>query len=100
MEIGIKYETVVMHEIIDRLITESGHHGCVRKIVVCTCIYNCEICKIVVCTCIYNCEICKIVVCTCIYNCEICEILNSHGEKFHQYQQNEQLPHNYIIKHK
>jgi hypothetical protein len=86
MEIGIKYETVVMHEIIDRLITESGHHGCVRKIVVCTCIYNCEICKIVV--------------CTCIYNCEICEILNSHGEKFHQYQQNEQLPHNYIIKHK
>ena len=72
MEIGIKYETVVMHEIIDRLITESGHHGCVRKIVVCTCIYNCEICK----------------------------ILNSHGEKFHQYQQNEQLPHNYIIKHK
>jgi hypothetical protein len=86
MEIGIKYETVVMHEIIDRLITESGHHGCVRKIVVCTCIYNCEICKIVV--------------CTCIYNCEICELLNSHGEKFHQYQQNEQLPHNYIIKHK
>ena len=72
MEIGIKYETVVMHEIIDRLITERGHHGCVRKIVVCTCIYNCE----------------------------ICEILNSHGEKFHQYQQNEQLPHNYIIKHK
>jgi len=43
MEIGIKYETVIIHEIIDMLITESGHHGCVRKIVVCTCISNFEI---------------------------------------------------------